>query len=500
VTPQRWRQINDLFHKAAEREAPARQQLLEETSRTDPELAAEVRSLLAVHESADGLLEEPAWAVDPTLILETAAPLATGTVLGPYRIVREIGRGGMGVVYEAEDTRLLRPVALKVLPREYARDPLRRERLTREARAAAALAHPSIATVHALDEVDGTLFLVSELVRGETLREELRRGAVPPVALVPTLVQLASGLAAAHDAGIVHRDFKPENIVRCPDGRVKILDFGLAHMTDPGMATEWRLTQAGMAIGTPGYMSPEQLAGQEVDARTDVFAFGVVAWELATGTHPFGTNAAELLARMTDLMEGRPVTAAGPGLPVPALEPLLRRCMRRAPGERYRSAGEILVDLERIRTNPSSGGIVTTQGEAGGGLWWWQFHQGLMAAVIASMPVAAWFLRRWDPAVGSRVFLLVLALATVSVTIRLNLFFTSRVHPSHLSSQRGRVFKAMTAAEVVLGLVLLVSAAVVRGPHDALAGTLVTLAVVMLASLVIIEPATTAAALGHEEG
>ena len=167
---------------------------------------------------------------------------------------------------------------------------MRRERLTREARAAASLTHPSIATIYALEELDGSLYLVSELVRGQTLRDELARGPLPPERLLPTLIELASGLAAAHAAGIVHRDFKPENIVRCLDGRVKILDFGLARLA----ASEPRLTQTGTALGTPGYMPPEQLAGQDVDARTDVFAFGVVAWELATGVHPLGASAAEL--------------------------------------------------------------------------------------------------------------------------------------------------------------------------------------------------------------
>jgi len=253
-----------------------------------------------------------------------------GTVRGPYRVVREIGRGGMGVVYEAEDTRLRRTVALKALPAEYARDPIRRERLTREARAAASLTHPSIATIYALDEIDGSLYLVAELVRGHTLRDELACGPVPPDRLLPTLVELAAGLAAAHAAGIVHRDFKPENIVRCLDGRVKILDFGLARLA----SNESRLTQTGTTLGTPGYMPPEQLSGQDVDARTDVFAFGVVGWELATGIHPLGASAADLMARMADMLDGHTGTPVGPPIPVPGLEPILRRCLRRNPAER----------------------------------------------------------------------------------------------------------------------------------------------------------------------
>ena len=492
MTPERWRQINELFHAAVERDDASRQRLLEAAEGSDPELAAEVRSLLAVHDSGDLPLDQPVWAVAPHL-LESEAVLRPGTQTGPYRIVREIGRGGMGVVYEAQDTRLRRAVALKALPSRYTRDPLRRERLTREARAAAALTHPSIATIYALDELDGALYLVSELARGETLRAELQKGPVPVDRLLRTLRELASGLAAAHAAGIVHRDFKPENIVRCSDGRVKILDFGLARMAEADAVTQVRLTQTGTAVGTPGYMAPEQLGGRKVDARTDVFAFGVVAWELATGVHPFGASAAELIERMTDLMDGRPVTAIGAAFPIPGLEPILRRCLRRDPAERYPSGQEILADLERLNAAPSASPAHTRAVDRGG-LWWWQMHQAAIAVVVASMPVACWFIRRWDQSIGSKLFLLVLALATISVTIRLNLLFTSRVHPSRTAEQRARVYTSMAAVEAILGLVLLLGAALVAGPNDGLAAVLVTLAVATVASLGVIEPATTAAA------
>jgi Protein kinase domain len=492
VTPERWRQINDLFHAVVDREARARQQVLDRTASSDPELADEVRSLLAAHDSSRDALEQPAWAVAPELILEPEVVLQPGTQAGPYRIVRELGRGGMGIVYEAEDTRLRRSVALKALPSKYSRDPVRRERLTREARAAAALSHPSIATIYALDELDGALYLVSEIVRGESLRDELRNGAIPKERLLPTLIALASGLAAAHTAGIVHRDFKPDNVVRCADGGVKILDFGLARMSDTENITEIRLTQTGMAIGTPGYMAPEQLGGQEVDARTDVFAFGVVAWELATGTHPFGASPAELLARMTDLMDGKPITAISATLPVSGLEPIVRRCLRRNTAERYPTAEPLLMDLQRLTAAPTEIGPVRADGRA---VWWWQIHQASMAIVVSSMPIACWFLRRWGGAIGSKIFLLVLALATISVTIRLNLLFTFRVHESQLAIQRARVYTPLATVEAILGLVLLGSAALVAGPHDGLAAVLVTLAVATVASLGVIEPATTAAAL-----
>ena len=494
MTPERWRQVNDLFHAALELHGSARQSLLDRTAAADAQLADEVRSLLATHESSTReFLERPAWEVAPALALGDDSPASAGAIIGPYRIVKEIGRGGMGVVYEAEDTRLRRPVALKALPLEYARDSTRRERLTREARAAAALAHPAIATIFALEELDGSLYLVSELVRGHTLREEVARGPLPAERLMPTLTELAAGLAAAHAAGIVHRDFKPENIVRCTDGHVKILDFGLARIAD----SEPRLTQTGMAIGTPGYMPPEQLNGQAVDARTDVFAFGVVAWELATGQHPLGATAAEMLERMSDLLDGRSVTASGPPLPIEGLNAILRRCVRRNPADRYRSAELILPELQALL--PGGAPEATARSGRRSPLWWWQFHQAILAAVIASMPVAVWFVRGWDRAVGARLFLAVLALSTIAVTIRLNLLFTSRVNFRHLGLQRSRVYRPMAAVEALLGGILLVAAALVAGTHDGLASVLVTLAVATVASLGVIEPATAASA-GIGEG
>ena len=490
MTPERWRQINELFHAASDLDGPARERLLDDTARSDADLAAEVRSLLAARPRDEKFLEQPAWAEAPTLAFDEPLTLP-GEMTGPYRIIREIGRGGMGVVYEAEDTRLRRSVALKALPSEYATDAVRRERLTREARAAAALSHPSIATIYALDEIDGALYLVSELVRGHTLREEIARGPAPVDRLLRTLIDLAAGLAAAHAAGIVHRDFKPENIVRCPDGRVKILDFGLARIA----VSEPRLTRTGLALGTPGYMPPEQLTGQDVDPRTDVFAFGIVAWELATGTHPFGATTAEMLSHMTDLLEGRAVTTVSAVFPIPGLEPVLRRALRRNPAERYASAGSLLEELEALRLTEAQPVATATVPESPRpALWWWQVHQAVIAAVIAAMPVATWFVRGWDPILGSPLFLAVLALATISVTIRLNLLFTSRINLPHLGEHRRRVYRTMASVEALLGMLLLIGAARVAGGSDALASVLVTLAVATVASLGVIEPATTAAA------
>jgi eukaryotic-like serine/threonine-protein kinase len=305
VNAGRWQQINHIFHEALERDAAARESYLQHATAGDPELRREVETLLTSHARAGEFLDRPAWAVEPELALGDE-PSLVGKQVGNYRILEEIGRGGMGVVYAAEDQRLRRTVALKALTPEYTRDPLRRERLTREARAAAALLHPAIATIFALEEIDGELYITSELVRGRTLREELRDGPLAASQLLPVLLTIATALSAAHEHGIVHRDLKPENIIRRDDGQIKVLDFGLAQRpstTDAPAST--RLTEVGSALGTPGYMAPEQLSGKEVDARADIFAFGVLVWELATGEHPFGTDPASILARMTQLIEGR---------------------------------------------------------------------------------------------------------------------------------------------------------------------------------------------------
>ena len=488
MTPERWRRVNDLFHAALERPEAERAGFLRTAAGDDDSLAADVRSLLDTHLRRSDFLEQPAWGVAADLILDDQA--LTGRQIGPYRVGEEIGRGGMGVVYAAEDTRLGRAVALKALAPAYGSDERRRARLAREARAAAALSHPNIATVFALEEVDGALYIVSELVRGRTLREELQDGALAPPLLLPTLCDVASALAAAHARGIVHRDLKPENVIRRADGQIKILDFGLARMTGDNEWTHAQVTEVGVAVGTPGYMAPEQLAGAAVDARADVFAFGVLAWELATGEHPFGSDARALLARLTEMIDGRPAPLTRP-LPVTGLDIVARRCLRPRPEERYRDGGDLLTDVRAL----AEGRPPAAPAGRDGALWWWQFHQAALAALATAMPIAAWFIRAWpERPYGSWIFYAVLALATVSVTLRLNLVFTSRVHAEMLPQQRARAFPAIAAADTLLAATLALAAAAIAGTHDDAGGLLVVIAVVLVASLLLVEPATTRAA------
>jgi len=487
VTPERWKQITDVFHAALERET-GRTAFLDEVTAGDPELRREVESLLRAHDAAGGFLDTPAWGVAPELMFDGEGETLAGRSVGPYRILEEVGRGGMGVVYAAEDTRLGRQVALKALTPGYVSDPAHRERLRREARAAAALTHPSIATVFALEEIDGELFIVSELVRGRTLRDELRDGPLPPDRLRRTLLEIADALAAAHAHGIVHRDLKPENIMRAPDGSVKILDFGLARAAGTGDGpTVTRLTQAGGTVGTPGYMAPEQLRGGPIDARTDVFAFGVLATELATGEHPFGPDSASMLLRLTQLMEGRALSS-GPSWSLPDLEVIARRCMRADPAERYASGLELAAAVRGVAP-------ATPAAESRQALWWWQFHQGAAAVVIAAFPAAAWIMRDWlGRPRGSWLFFAALVLATLSIAARMNLVFTSRVHLAGLRAQRARMFPWVPVVDTLLAVLMLLAAAPLAGDHDGFAGFLISLATVLLVSVWYIEPATSRAA------
>lgn len=272
--------------------------------------------------------------------------LASGTRLGPYDIVSPIGAGGMGEVYRAKDARLGRDVAIKVLPESLANDADRRARFEREAKSLAALNHPNVAQIYGLEEGPAEAghhvrALVMELLEGETLRDRLASGALPVRKAVEVAVQIARGLGAAHDKQIVHRDLKPENIFIVSDGQVKILDFGLARdiVTHASGATETRakLTDAGIAMGTVGYMAPEQIRAQAVDGRTDLFAFGAVLFEMPTGTRAFQRDTSA--ETMTAILKEDPpdLLSANAQVP-PSLDRIVRHCLEKNAAERFQSA------------------------------------------------------------------------------------------------------------------------------------------------------------------
>jgi serine/threonine protein kinase len=271
--------------------------------------------------------------------------------LGHYEILGRIGSGGMGEVYRARDTKLLREVALKVLPPDMARDRDRLSRFQREARAVAALQHPNIVTIHSVEEADGIRFLTMELVEGQTLAEHLADHRPHPEEICELLLPLVDALSAAHEKGIVHRDLKPANVMLTPNGQVKLLDFGLAKLETDAHRDEAdteALTQAGKIVGTLSYMSPEQLRGKEVDARSDLFSLGILVYELATGRHPFpGENAAETIS---SILRDTPLPCSElTGSRAEGLASILVRCLDKNPDRRYQTAGELREDLARLK-------------------------------------------------------------------------------------------------------------------------------------------------------
>jgi serine/threonine protein kinase len=525
MTPERWRRVQAIFDAALDCDTAGRDALLARTAAEDPTLASDVRALLDSHARTGTFLESPAWAVDPEL-LQPSSLDPNLLQVGPYRVLEEIGRGGMGIVYAAEDTRLGRIVALKALPMEYGRDPTRRERLAREARAAAAVAHAGIATVFALEEIDGHLYIASELVRGHTLRSELSKGPLPLVTAIDTAIEIADALDAAHGHGVIHRDLKPENVVRGADGGIKVLDFGLAKIEAPAGRGEATLTIQGTLLGTPGYMAPEQLRGDPVDARADLFAFGVVLYELTTGVHPFGGgDPASLVARLVD--GDLPLARS---IEPPGLDAIVRRCLRSNPAERYDSARGMASDLRALRASIGSGAALLERAEVvlppkgrsyrstppsagsragsgavladveqqqapNGALWWWRFHQLAIGSFVASAVIPAWIAHTWMRApLGSIVFLATLVCATIAATMRGHLWFVARVHPDTLAAHRRRIFPWLAACEAIIAALAAAAGLLVAGAHDVTAAWLFVIALLTFISLVLIEPATTRAA------
>src|SRR5579872_7161061 len=286
--------------------------------------------------------------------------LAAGTKLGPYEIIAPVGAGGMGEVYRARDSRLGRDVAIKILPQSLVHDADRLRRFEQEARSVAALNHPNILAVHDIGTLDETPYMVCELLEGETLRERLQGAALSPKRATDVAIQIAHGLAAAHEKGIVHRDLKPENIFLTRDGRIKILDFGLAKLTQPDAAPSQSLaatadshTDPGTVLGTLGYMSPEQVRGQTADARSDIFSFGAILYEMLSGKRAFhGATSADTISAI--LREDPPDLVETNRSVSPALERIVRHCLEKNPEQRFHSARDIAFDLESLSATSGS--------------------------------------------------------------------------------------------------------------------------------------------------
>jgi hypothetical protein len=462
MNPEQWARVKVLFQGALERPPSEREAWLRAAAGSDVEALREAWALLDAHDTSGEFLIEPAAvAIDD---LADPGP-ALGTNLGPYEIVGELGRGGMGIVYLAQDARLGRRVALKVLPPVVAADPAQRERLRREARAAATISHPAVAVVYALDEIDDHVVIASEYVPGRTLRSEIDRGALPEARALAIAAAIASAIGAAHEAGVVHRDLKPENVLITDTGAVKVVDFGIAHVDGVDAA---RLTHTGALLGTPAYMAPEQLLGTTVDGRTDVYAAGVVLAEMVTGRHPLH---------------------GGAGTPMPpSIAGIVSRCLQPSPSARYASARELLLAIEAV-----AGG--TAAPTRTGARWWWEFHQLVVAVVYGAMTVAAWSARTTlGGATGRTVFLLALTAAVVSAILRLHLAFTSRSYPEELPGQRRNVGRWLRAADWVFALTLVAAGMLIGDARPPLAIMLFAVGIGAVLAFLVIEPTTARAA------
>jgi eukaryotic-like serine/threonine-protein kinase len=344
MTPERWQEVQDVLEKALELAPSDRFAFLNRACSSDPSLRQEVETLLASRDDLrSSFLQAPSSSIT----------LAAGTKLGDYEVKSLLGAGGMGEVYRARDARLGRDVAIKVLPSFLCTDSERLRRFEQEARAAAALNHPNILAVFQMGTYEGAPYLVSELLEGETLREQITRGRMTIRKAIDYGIQIARGLAAAHEKGVVHRDLKPENLFATKDGRVKILDFGLAKLMQPQSSSEHDAptltegTEAGVVMGTVGYMAPEQVRGEAADHRADVFAFGAILYEMLAGKRAFQkpTSPETMAAILNEDPPG--ISQVTTNVP-PALQRVVHRCLEKNPEQRFQSASDLAFALDAL--------------------------------------------------------------------------------------------------------------------------------------------------------
>src|SRR6478609_2642491 len=356
MQPERWEQINDLFQSAVEHAPEDRVAFLEEACRGDEALWREVKSLIACYEPAQGFIESSAFEVAPELLADTTPGAMVRESISHYRVESLIGVGGMGEVYLARDERLGREVALKFLPEQLTADKMQLSRFKSEARVASALNHPNILTVHEIGVEGNRHFIATEFIKGVTLRASLAHRRMNVHDALEIAVQVASALSAAHEAGVVHRDIKPENIMLRPDGYAKVLDFGIAKLTEQQPASDQHdpaktmllQTHPGLVMGTARYASPEQTRGQSTDARSDIWNLGVVLYEMIGGIPPFqGETPSDCIASILTT-EPPPLSSVAPGVST-ELQSIVQKALRKNRNERYQTISEMLADLRSLK-------------------------------------------------------------------------------------------------------------------------------------------------------
>jgi Tol biopolymer transport system component len=397
MTPERWQQVRGILESAMELRPVERAKYLDQQCAADPWMRKDVDEYLSIEGKLDrDFLESPAVQhVEPTPSLLGDTTLPKGTRLGNYEVHALLGAGGMGQVYRARDMLLKREVAIKIIPNFYSSDPDRLHRFRQEAEATATLNHPNILTVYQVGRQDETFYIVAELLNGDTLRERFRTGPLSVRTATDYGVQIARGLAAAHEHGIVHRDLKPENIFVTRDGHVKILDFGLAKLieqhpdrrtkADDDKSTVTQVTEPGLALGTTAYMSPEQVRGGRVDHHSDIFAFGAVLYEMLTGRLAFAkATSAETMTAI--LNEDPPVLSqSGQNIP-PGMQRVIQRCMEKQPERRFQSASDLAFALEELADSGSGPAVAFNKRSRLS--WRWMVTAGSSVVVVAA--VIAW--------------------------------------------------------------------------------------------------------------
>jgi hypothetical protein len=478
-TDERWQRVRELFERAYEEKPSDVAAWLDRNGVDDWQLREELLSLIQHHAGAGSFLDNPAGQRLAEFIANDR-PLEAGQVLGTYRIVRDIDGGGQGRVYLAKDERLGRMVALKALSPDVTADPSHRERLRREARAAAALSHPGICTVYALEEFDGELYIASEFVDGHTLRTEIKQRRPTANEVVTVARDLARALGHAHNSGITHRDLKPENVMRTRDGQLKIVDFGLARIETSAGDRDAFLTQPGTIMGTPDYMAPEQLNGQRADARADVWAFGVVLYEYACGAHPFEapTAAARIRRIFNDTMD--PIDSRRSDLPASVVK-VIERSLSKSPNDRYASASEMIGDLDRLvlPSRPMSA--------------WWRIHQFVVIALYFIACGLTWQIKEWQPGPASVLFFATSIIATVAGIFRGHLLFAERVNSSRFASELQRAMPVLFVVDLSLGLALAIDGLLLAGIQPVASVLTVALGVGIALTRLLVEPSTTSA-------